>query len=124
MCRLWASADFRILDGNRGTGDDDLGASDVFGAVSFEDCGAESGQALRHRGILQVGAGNFVAEIEQHLGNATHADAADAYEMNALNFRKHKSNSWPRITRIHTDNRENRDSSLALAAIAAASGSE
>ena len=39
---------------------------------------------------LQIGAGNLVAEVQQHLGNAAHADAADADKMNSLNFGKHK----------------------------------
>ena len=43
--------------------------------------------------LLQIGAGNLVAEVQQHLGDAAHADAADADEMNALNFGKHKSSS-------------------------------
>jgi hypothetical protein len=38
---------------------------------------------------FQIGAGNFVAEVQQYLGNAAHADAADAYEMDALDFGEH-----------------------------------
>ena len=90
--QLVGFGDFGILRGNRGTGDHHFGAGDVFGAMSLKDRGAQTGQPLRHGGTLQVGAGNFVAEIEQHLGNAAHADAADAYEMNALNFCEHKIN--------------------------------
>ena len=37
----------------------------------------------------EIGAGDLVAEVEQHFGDAAHADAANADEMNALNFRKH-----------------------------------
>ena len=33
---------------------------------------------------LRVGAGNGVAEGEQHFGDAAHADAADAHQVNAL----------------------------------------
>ena len=40
-------------------------------------------------GILQIGTGNFVAKIQQHLGNTAHADATDADEMNTLNLGKH-----------------------------------
>ena len=39
--------------------------------------------------LLQIGAGNLVAKIQQHFGNPAHADAADAYEMYPLNFGKH-----------------------------------
>jgi hypothetical protein len=49
-------------------------------------------QTLRDGRTLQVRAGNFVAEIQQHLGNAAHADAADAHEMYALNFGEHINN--------------------------------
>ena len=41
--------------------------------------------------LLQVGAGDPVAEVQQHFGDAAHADAADAHEMNALNFGKHEN---------------------------------
>jgi hypothetical protein len=40
--------------------------------------------------VLEIRAGNFVSEIEQHLGNAAHADSTDAYKMNALNLREHE----------------------------------
>ena len=90
MCSVVRFGDFGILRGNRGTGDNDLGARDVFRAMSFKDGRAQPGQPLGHGGTLQIGAGNLVAEIEQHLGNAAHADAADAYKMNTLNFGEHK----------------------------------
>src|ERR1700680_4030764 len=82
--------DFGILHGNRRTGHYNFGPRDVFSAMSFEDCSPESGEALVHGRTLQVRARNFVTEIEQHLGNATHADAADTYEMDALNYGEHK----------------------------------
>ena len=100
--------DLGIVRGNRGTGDDDFGAGDIFGAMAFEHGCAQAGQPLGDGGALQVGAGDLVAEIQQHLGDAAHADAADAYEMDALNLGEHKSTSWPRISRIHTDNRKSR----------------
>jgi hypothetical protein len=40
--------------------------------------------------MSQVGAADAVTKGEQHFGNAAHADASDAYEMNALNLGKHK----------------------------------
>ena len=59
--------------------------------MSFEGDGAHGGQALGDRRGFQVGAGDLVAEVQQHLGDAAHADAADADEMNALNFGEHES---------------------------------
>ena len=83
-------ADFRIFRRNGGTGDHNLGGRYVFGAVSFKDRRAQAGQSLRDGRTLQVRAGNFIAEVQQDLGNAAHADAADAHEMNALNFGEHE----------------------------------
>ena len=40
-------------------------------------------------GALEIGAGDLVAEVQQHLGDAAHADAADADKMDALNFGEH-----------------------------------
>ena len=57
-----------------------------------------AGKPLRDCRISQVGAGNLVAEIQQHLGNAAHADAADAYEMYTLNFGEHEINDDRRIS--------------------------
>jgi hypothetical protein len=70
------------------TGDDDFGAGDVLRAVSLERWWRPFGQPLGDA-PLQVGAGDLVAEVQQHLGDAAHADAADADEMDALNFCKH-----------------------------------
>ena len=41
------------------------------------------GEAARGVRLLQVGAATPVAEVEQHLGDAAHADAADADEVDA-----------------------------------------
>ena len=52
--------------------------------MAFEDLRAQILQALGDRREAQVGAGNGVAERQQHFGDAAHADAADAHQMNAL----------------------------------------
>ena len=42
--------------------------------------------------------GDLIAEIQQDLGDTAHADAANAHEMDALDFCEHKVKStWPRI---------------------------
>src|SRR5262249_31735939 len=41
-------------------------------------------------------------EVQQHLGNATHADAANPNKVYALNFCKHKSTSSPRMNADRT----------------------
>ncbi len=90
-------ADLGILGRNGRTGDDDFGCGDVIRVMSLKNGRAQTGESLGYGGSLEVGAGDLVAEVQQHFGNAAHADAADSHEMNALDFREHKSTSSPRI---------------------------
>ena len=73
--------DLRVVGAHRARHDDDVGARDVLGAVADADAGAQRGQAARHVAVAQVRAGDRVAEVQQHLGDPRHADAADADEM-------------------------------------------
>ena len=57
--------------------------------MTFEDLSPQARKTMRYRRTFQVRTGNLVTEIQQDLGNATHADATDAYEMNALNLGEH-----------------------------------
>ena len=61
--------------------------------MSLENDRAQSGEPLRDRRTSKVGPGNPVAKIQQHLGNPAHADAADAYEMYALNLGEHENSN-------------------------------
>src|ERR1700690_116244 len=70
--------------------DHDFGAGYVLGTVAFENERAQILKAIRDYRSLEIRPRNLVAEIQQHLGNPAHADAADAYEMNALNLGKHR----------------------------------
>ena len=56
----------------------------VLGGVAVGDARAERGEAVGHRRALEVGAGDRVAEVQQHLGDAAHAGAADADEVHVL----------------------------------------
>lgn len=76
--------DFGIVGGDGGGGDDDVGGADLLGAVAFKDGCAQRLQAVGHGGAAQVGAGDGVAEREQDLRDAAHADAADTDEVNSL----------------------------------------
>src|SRR5690606_37484101 len=58
-----------------------VGAGDVLRPVAEEDGGAEPGETLGIGIRLEVGAGDVVALVEQHLGDAAHAAAADADEV-------------------------------------------
>src|SRR5690349_6238866 len=54
---------------------------------------AEAGQALEGRAVGQVRAGDLVAEVEQHFGDAAHARAADADEVDVTNGVLHLASS-------------------------------
>ena len=69
-----------FLDGSRH--DDHLGVADVLGLVADEALDAFIAQPLHIGAVRLIGALHLVAEIVQHLGDAAHADAADADEMN------------------------------------------
>jgi hypothetical protein len=57
--------------------------------VTFEDLNTHVLQAIGDVRAFQIGAGDAEAEIDEHLGDAGHADATDAYEMDVLNSTKH-----------------------------------
>src|SRR5262249_28606865 len=82
-------SDFRIVAADGRTGDHDLSARDVLGAMSFKNDGAELGQTFGDRRALHVGTGDAIAQRQQHFGDAAHADATYAYEMYSLNLCKH-----------------------------------
>ena len=76
-----------LIDG--GADDERLGSFDVLRGVAFDDAGAAGGKTLRDWRELHVGAGDLVAEGQQDLGDAAHADAADPGEMKLLLLKKH-----------------------------------
>jgi hypothetical protein len=57
--------------------------------VTFKDLNTHLLQAISDVGALQIRARDAEAEIDEHLGNARHADASDTYEMDVLNSTKH-----------------------------------
>ena len=61
-----------------------------------------AGEALGRRRALQVGARHRVAEVQQHLGDAAHAGAADADEVHVLDAPKHAQASGLRQSRSAT----------------------
>ena len=89
--------DLQIIGWHGGTGYHDFGAGDILRLMTFKNGRSQSGQSLCDYRTLQVGAGNLVSQIEQHFGDAAHADAADTYEMYALYFGKHELRSRLRI---------------------------
>ena len=55
----------------------------VFRAVPDENGRPEVFQALSHGRCLEIGAGYFVTQVEQHLGDTAHAHPTDTDEMDA-----------------------------------------
>ena len=74
--------DFRIavLDGGRNH--DDAGVRGGFGFVADRNLNALAAQALDIGAVLGVGTGDIIAKVLHHRGDAGHADAANADEMN------------------------------------------
>ena len=75
---------------DRGTHHHDFSNGGILFLVTFVNHRSQTREPLRYRTRLHIGAGNLIAKVQQHLGNAAHADAANAYEMNALNLGKHE----------------------------------
>ena len=81
--------DFRIVGAECGGGHDDVRAGDVGGGMAFENGGAQAEQAVGDRRPFQVGTGDAMAQIQQNLSDAAHADAANPYEMYVLRADEH-----------------------------------
>ena len=73
----------RVREPHRRRNDDDVGArADAIGVVAERDRRAEARQALGRVARGEIGPGDDETEVQQHLGDATHADAADPNEVN------------------------------------------
>ncbi|MNJ55051.1 hypothetical protein D3C77_505230 [compost metagenome] len=78
---LQRMGDFRValVDG---AGDHQhIGFFDILRVVTDEHIGAETFQPRSDRRGLDIRAGNLVPHVEQHLGDAAHADSADTDEV-------------------------------------------
>src|SRR5687767_7144152 len=71
---------FRIVVTNSGRANNDVWLADMLSRVTFKELNTHMLQAIGNVGTLHVRAGNAKAEIDEHLGNAGHADATDADE--------------------------------------------
>ena len=72
-----------------GRHDDDLGKAEIFRRVADVDRDALFAQAGDVGIFGLIGALNSVAEIDQHLGDAAHPDAADPDEVDGADVRRH-----------------------------------
>ena len=84
----------------------DVRALDVGRLVADEHLGAELLEALDHLAAAGVGAGDPVAHVDQDLGDAAHADAADPHEMDLLIFLEHHElpACWEMLRRTPAEN--------------------
>jgi hypothetical protein len=76
---------------HRARRDHRLGAGDVRGVVADRDPDAALRERPGRRALALVGAGDPVAEVVQHLGDAAHARTADADEVDLLDRVLHVS---------------------------------
>ncbi len=71
----------RVVPPDRRGDDHHVGRDQVLRPVADLQARAEPVQPARGLRLLEVRAADPVAEVEQHLGDAAHADAADAHEV-------------------------------------------
>ena len=83
---------FRIVALDRGGHHQHVGARDVLRPVADRDIDALLAQPHHIGAFRCIGALHRVAEIAQHLGDAAHADAADADEMNGADLARQSHN--------------------------------
>ena len=77
--------DFRVVVTHCGGANDDVRVTDIFAGVTFGKLNSHLLQSIGDIGFLRVGAGDTEAQIDQHLGDTGHADAANADKMDVLN---------------------------------------
>jgi hypothetical protein len=80
---------FRVLGFDRGGIDDDLRIAQIFRALPDGHRNTEIAQAFHIGAFGRIRALHLVAEIAHHFGDAAHADAADADEMNGPDGERH-----------------------------------
>ena len=89
-----------------GTHHNRLGAGNVGGRVTFVNPRAERRQPFRGGAQLQVRPADLISQIQQHLGDAAHANAADSDEVQVLRLKKHFNLVLFRLSRaMSTGNR-------------------
>ena len=81
--------DLDIVAGHRRGVDDDVGALHVGRLVAGEDLGSQALEPLHRLPALLVGAGDAIAQVQQHLGDPAHPDAADTHEVKLLILLEH-----------------------------------
>jgi hypothetical protein len=94
--------------------DNDVRAVDVVGCVAFLNRGAQIPQALGNGSRLQIGTRNRVTARKQDFGNAAHAAAPDADQMDPLKIaQRYAHRRTPSITSTMSSTARGRASVLA-----------
>ena len=81
--------DFRVRGIDRRAHHNRLRSCYVGRGVTLVNPGAERRQSIGGRAQLQVRAGDFISQVQQHFGDAAHANAADSDEVEVLRLKKH-----------------------------------
>ena len=100
--------DFRIAAADGGGNHDDRSVAEIFGPLADHDRNAELAQTLDDIALGDVRALHLVAELVHHLGDARHADAADADEVDRADVRAqrlHHAGTPPPAPRSRTRGR-------------------
>jgi hypothetical protein len=88
-------AELRVAALDCGRHDNDGSVPEILGGVADRDLGALVTQPLHVGRVGCVRALHRVAEIDQHLGDAAHADAADADEMDGADIGRQLHGCFP-----------------------------
>ena len=91
---------FRIVALDRGGDDDDLGPVDILGLVADRDLCALLAQAVEIVIVGGVRALHGIAEIDQHLGDAAHADPADPDEVDGSDLARQSHALFPDLAAL------------------------
>jgi hypothetical protein len=83
--------DLGVVALDRRRHDHHVGLAEVIGAVALPHRAADRPQVTRDLGVVLIRARDLVAHVGQHLGEATHAHAADADEVDlGVRLAKHR----------------------------------
>ena len=74
---------FRVVAGNRGRHDHDIGVADMTAVMAGHHADAERRQTIGDVGSASVGSADLVSEVHEQLSDPTHPDATHSYEMHA-----------------------------------------
>ena len=90
---LAGSHDLRVVGLHRGRCDDRVGTHHVGRSVAHIGPDAQASEPLQRRAVGQIRTRDHIAQGQQNFGDAAHARASEAYEMNVANCMFHEASS-------------------------------